>query len=91
MFTPFITPSAIWLSDAEKMDAIEKYKQALGRIPCKWWNYGQGTCPFGTSCLYLHTDRAGNVVKPELRSAQTSDGTGVVLSAVKLSDFLFPQ
>ncbi|KAI9033325.1 hypothetical protein DFJ74DRAFT_601162 [Hyaloraphidium curvatum] len=89
--TPFITPSTIWLTGPEKEAAIEKYKQALGRIECKWWNYGRGTCPFGTSCFYAHTDRAGNVVKMELRSAQTSEGTGVVLNAPKLSDFLFPE
>ena len=91
VFTPFITPSAIWLNDTEKEEAIEKYKQALGKIPCKWWNYGQGTCPFGTSCFYAHLDRHGNAVQTELRAAQTSEGAGVVLSTPKLSDFLFPE
>lgn len=73
------------------MEAVERYKEALGKIPCKWWNYGQGTCPFGTSCFYRHQTRDGKEVKMELRAAKTAEGTGVVLSAVKLSDFLFPQ
>lgn len=89
VFTPFVTPSTIFLAGPEKFAAIEKYKEALAKQTCKWWNFGDGTCPFGTSCLYLHTDKHGNVVESSLRMAKTSEGNGVVLNQVKLSDFLF--
>ena len=29
------------------------------RIDCKYYNFGEGTCPFGSSCFYAHVNRDG--------------------------------
>ena len=29
-------------------------------IPCKYYDYGRGECPFGTSCFYDHQIDSGS-------------------------------
>ena len=65
------------------------YKVSLGRRPCIHFNFGEGTCPFGSSCFYLHAYHDGTLAQqPALRCVTHSDGTRQVLKEVKLSDFL---
>ncbi|KAI8853372.1 hypothetical protein BC829DRAFT_352827, partial [Chytridium lagenaria] len=53
--TYFVFPSTIWLSDPEKKKiALQAYKDKLAEIDCRHFNFGEGSCPFGTSCLYRH-------------------------------------
>ena len=59
-------------------------------MPCKHFNFGQGTCPFGSSCFYAHTDKAGRPVLLEPRRAVGAGGT-TVLPSYRLSDYLFPE
>mmetsp|Transcript_9409 Transcript_9409/g.23605 ORF Transcript_9409/g.23605 Transcript_9409/m.23605 type:complete len:159 (+) Transcript_9409:295-771(+) len=59
-----VIPSAFTISDpAEKEEMLRIYKQKLASIPCKHFNYGEGECPFSSSCMYAHVDRNGNVMK----------------------------
>lgn len=41
---------------AIKKDTIDGYKKNLASIPCKYFAYGHGTCPFQDACLYDHTE-----------------------------------
>ena len=51
----FVTPSSIWPPTKEEKDRIiTGYKTKLGSIDCRHWNFGENTCPFGTSCFYRH-------------------------------------
>ncbi|XP_071510757.1 probable E3 ubiquitin-protein ligase makorin-1 [Diadema antillarum] len=51
----FVTPSDYWVEDPEeKLKLIEKYKAALSSKPCKYFDQGNGKCPFGADCFYLH-------------------------------------
>ena len=53
--TYFIVPSSTWIDDQiEKFKVIEQYKKRMSVIPCKYFDYGRGDCPFGTSCFYEH-------------------------------------
>ncbi|KAF6168318.1 hypothetical protein GIB67_018158 [Kingdonia uniflora] len=52
----FVIPSAIWYSrQEEKQQIVHNYKAKLRSIDCKHFDYGNGSCPFGTSCFYKHT------------------------------------
>lgn len=85
----FVVPSDEMFVDPEKKsDAIEQYKVEMARIPCKLFDYGRGSCPFGTSCFYAHLNPDGTrYVPPPLRWRNGADGSEVV-GEVKLSDFL---
>ncbi|XP_020599456.1 E3 ubiquitin-protein ligase makorin isoform X2 [Phalaenopsis equestris] len=49
----FVIPSVIWYSTSEeKQEIVENYKAKLKTIDCKYFDFGNGTCPFGTSCFY---------------------------------------
>lgn len=85
----FIVPSSdVFLDPEEKRKAIEQYKVEMTRIPCKLFDYGRGSCPFGSSCFYAHLNPDGTrYVPPPLRWRQGADGSEVI-GEVKLSDFL---
>lgn len=85
----FVVPSDdISLDPVEKSLAIEAYKTEMMRIPCKLFDYGKGSCPFGSSCFYAHLNPDGTRFVPAaLRWRNGADG-GEVIGEVKLSDFL---
>jgi len=39
----------------EKLKMTEEYKNHLRTIPCRYFNFGKGFCPFGDSCFYEHS------------------------------------
>ncbi|KAJ3094598.1 hypothetical protein HK100_006088, partial [Physocladia obscura] len=39
----------------------------MNRIDCKHYNMGEGTCPFGSSCLYRHLRKDGTVDEGRVR------------------------
>lgn len=39
-----------------KKEVIKVYKKTLADIPCKYFAFGTGTCPFQDNCLYAHTE-----------------------------------
>ncbi|KAI8587642.1 hypothetical protein BDZ88DRAFT_398360, partial [Geranomyces variabilis] len=88
--THFVTPSAIWPTDAEtKSEIVDAYKKKLGTIDCKHYNRGEGSCPFGTSCFYRHVGRDGVPEEISLRKVMGNDAESLtIVSAVKLADFL---
>ncbi|CAN6454418.1 unnamed protein product [Victoria cruziana] len=49
----FVIPSVIWFSSAEeKQEIINSYKAKLRSIDCKYFDFGNGSCRFGSSCFY---------------------------------------
>ncbi|CAG8518464.1 703_t:CDS:2 [Paraglomus occultum] len=86
--TYFVTPSMCWISEREeKKRVVEEYKRKCSTIPCKHFNYGNGQCPFGTSCFYAHTYPDGR--KEETRIRTVCNGEEVkVINKVRLWDFV---
>ncbi|XP_044487812.1 putative RING-type E3 ubiquitin transferase C3H69 isoform X2 [Mangifera indica] len=57
----FVIPSVIWYyTPEEKQEIVDSYKAKLRSIDCKHFNFGNGNCPFGTSCFYKHKIRPGS-------------------------------
>ena len=87
----FVIPSSFLVADERKHSLILGYQRKLRAIPCRHFAYGEGHCPFGTSCFYAHTDRSGRpLVTPGPRQAHGVRGS-TVLPTYKLSEFLFPN
>ncbi|CAF1024484.1 unnamed protein product [Adineta steineri] len=60
----FITPSKYWPeNDQAKNNLIQAYKENLQKIHCKFFKRGDGLCPFGSKCFYLHVDKRGQYVQ----------------------------
>ena len=84
----YVIPSDTIILDAdEKQKIIDQYKDEMGRIPCKLFDYGRGTCAFGSSCFYAHLNPDGTrYIPPPLKWMRGAEGSEVK-SEVKLSDF----
>ncbi len=89
--THFVTPSPVWpATPQDKQDIIQAYRSKLATLDCKHFNFGNGSCPFGTSCHYRHVDRAGRLQQRGVRHILHDEGAeGVsIVRDVKLADFL---
>ncbi|XP_010257279.1 PREDICTED: E3 ubiquitin-protein ligase makorin isoform X2 [Nelumbo nucifera] len=85
----FVIPSVIWYSTKEeKQEIINGYKAKLRSIDCRYFDFGNGTCPFGTSCFYKHAFRDGHLEEVVLRHLGAEDGNTVIAKDIRLSDFL---
>ncbi|XP_038701160.1 putative RING-type E3 ubiquitin transferase C3H69 isoform X1 [Tripterygium wilfordii] len=85
----FVIPSVIWYStQEEKQDIVDSYKEKLSSIDCKHFNFGNGNCPFGTSCFYKHAYQDGRMEEVVLRHLGAEDGLTVIAKDIRLSDFL---
>mmetsp|Transcript_2364 Transcript_2364/g.15790 ORF Transcript_2364/g.15790 Transcript_2364/m.15790 type:complete len:355 (-) Transcript_2364:1975-3039(-) len=87
--THLIVPSIGWPTDpAEREATAQRYKEKLASTDCSYFNFGDGECPFGTSCLYRHQYRDGTLDERKLRARMGADGNLEVVAPVKLSSFL---
>lgn len=85
----FVIPSVIWYaSKEEKQEIVDSYKARLRSIDCRHFDFGNGTCPFGTSCFYKHAYRDGRLEEVVLRHLGAEDGQTVIAKDIRLSDFL---
>ena len=50
-----------------------------------------GTCPFGSSCFYLHVNKDGVVEEKKNRKLFTADKDYPVYSSMKISDFIIVE
>lgn len=79
----FIVPSPrVLLHPTTKVAVLESYRLKLREIPCRNYDFGRGTCPFGSSCFYAHrlpVSRCGAhrrcAPRLTLRCAVDQDGT----------------
>jgi E3 ubiquitin-protein ligase makorin len=87
--THFITPSTIWPSTPQEKEAIlAGYRSKLASIDCRHFNYGEGTCPFGTSCMYRHMYSDGRLEETGPRRVAVDEDEVRVVQPVRLSDFI---
>lgn len=88
----FVTPSQYWYeTEEEKIKLIEKYKEAMSKKPCKYFKQGEGNCPFGGACFYLHAKPDGTKVDlplPTRRRRQNQDGEMDIVTSVFMWDYL---
>ncbi|XP_076275424.1 putative E3 ubiquitin-protein ligase makorin-1 [Rhynchophorus ferrugineus] len=51
----YVYPSRFWYDSKEEKEAfINNEKARIQRLHCKYFRRGNGRCPFGNTCLYLH-------------------------------------
>ncbi|TPX48620.1 hypothetical protein SeMB42_g02928 [Synchytrium endobioticum] len=87
--TWFVIPSTTWITDSdEKERVIQIYKEKLSSMDCKHFNFGNGVCPFGSSCFYRHAYPDGTLEKISKRWVESDDQAKIV-RPVQLADFLF--
>lgn len=79
-----VIPSSTFLVGEEKRVEKDKYCKYLSSIPCKNYDRGNGSCQFGSSCLYKHD---GEPVISSFVVIKGADGKKTKKSA-QLSDFL---
>jgi E3 ubiquitin-protein ligase makorin len=48
-------------SPEEKEEIIAEYKRKLAETDCMHFDFGEGKCPFGTSCFYRHAYKDGSL------------------------------
>ncbi|XP_036978427.1 probable E3 ubiquitin-protein ligase makorin-1 isoform X1 [Acanthopagrus latus] len=68
----FVIPSEYWVEDKDdKQKLIQKYKDGMGSKPCRYFDEGRGTCPFGSNCFYKHAFPDGRLeeAQPQRRQA----------------------
>jgi E3 ubiquitin-protein ligase makorin len=85
----FVVPTDRHVSDPDRKHLIvSAYKENMSQIPCTHYNFGNGTCPFGSSCFYLHINVDGKIMdKSRLKVDQ--DGTMSVLDdTISLGTFI---
>uniref|UniRef100_A0A803LBY7 RING-type E3 ubiquitin transferase n=1 Tax=Chenopodium quinoa TaxID=63459 RepID=A0A803LBY7_CHEQI len=71
----FVIPSVLWyFSKEEKDEIVDSYMAKLKSIDCKYFDFGSGSCPFGTSCFYKHSYRDGSLEEVVLRHLGAADG-----------------
>jgi E3 ubiquitin-protein ligase makorin len=81
-----IIPASQFLTGDAKRIEKEKYCQHLSKIPCKNFDSGNGKCPFGSSCLYLH--KSDIPMAPETYTVIKGADGSRTKKATQLSDFL---
>jgi hypothetical protein len=84
-----VIPSDVLVHDpVRKLGLLAAYKQRLSGIPCKNFDRGQGSCPFGDSCMYLHALDDGTVVRPKVRVVASEGGNFLGPKVATLGDVL---
>ncbi|XP_024026597.1 E3 ubiquitin-protein ligase makorin [Morus notabilis] len=91
----FVVPSVIWYTTKEeKQEIVDSYKSKLKSIDCKHFDFGNGNCPFGTSCFYKHMVRPGSYVwkyhrpPPRRPTPRRSDAVDNMEQAVDLDTII---
>mmetsp|Transcript_12944 Transcript_12944/g.39840 ORF Transcript_12944/g.39840 Transcript_12944/m.39840 type:complete len:521 (+) Transcript_12944:99-1661(+) len=52
-----VVPSFTFVTDhARRKELFASHIERLASIPCKHYNYGNGTCPYSNGCYYAHED-----------------------------------
>lgn len=85
----FIVPSAVWPTSVEqKEEIVAGYKSKLASIDCRFFNFGEGQCPFAQSCFYKHAYRDGTLEESRPRTVAVDEDEVKVVQPVKLCDWI---
>ncbi|XP_034529283.1 probable E3 ubiquitin-protein ligase makorin-1 [Notolabrus celidotus] len=72
----FVIPSEYWVEDKDdKQKLIQKYKDGMGTKPCRYFDEGRGTCPFGSNCFYKHAFPDGRLEEAQPQRRQTGSNS----------------
>ncbi|XP_078165801.1 zinc finger (CCCH-type/C3HC4-type RING finger) family protein isoform X1 [Carex rostrata] len=81
----YVIPSVLWyFSKEEKDEIMDSYKAKLKSIDCKYFDFGNGSCPFGTSCFYKHAYRDGSLEEIKLRHVDADEGSTVIVKMIRI-------
>lgn len=84
----FVIPSDRHVCGEEKAATQNEYRKNMKVIPCKFWDFGRGSCNFGTSCFYAHLNMDGSrYIPPRLRKMASESGVCVVGTPTLLDFF----
>ncbi|GBG34640.1 E3 ubiquitin-protein ligase makorin-1 [Hondaea fermentalgiana] len=85
----FVVPCDRMVRDPARKNAlIEEYQVRMKKIPCRYFDQGNGTCPFGTSCFYKHVYSNGQEENPgDLRTYKDAEGRTKVDNTSRLSEY----
>ncbi|KAF3859443.1 hypothetical protein F7725_021842 [Dissostichus mawsoni] len=65
-----------WVEEKEdKQKLIQKYKDGMGSKPCRYFDEGRGTCPFGSNCFYRHAFPDGRLEEAQPQRRQTGSSS----------------
>ncbi|RWR72685.1 zinc finger protein [Cinnamomum micranthum f. kanehirae] len=79
----YVIPSVNWYSTKEeKQEIVDSYKAKL-----RYFDFGNGTCPFGSSCFYKHAYFDGSLEEVVLRQLGTEDGSTMIAKDTRFQDF----
>lgn len=85
----YVVPSITWYSSKEeKQEIVEGYKAKLRSIDCKHFDFGKGTCPFGSSCFYKHAYHDGRLEDALLNHHDDDDASAAIARLMRLSYLL---
>ena len=85
----YTVPSTYWPRDEiDKAMIVGEYKRRMDKIPCRNFDYGDGHCPFGSSCFYAHLLRDGSRASEDVRKTTDAEGNLNIVGGIRLSDFL---
>ena len=83
----YICPSRYWVDTKEEKDKLlSNYKLELNKKECKYYDKGNGECPFGNKCFYRHEDKNGKIVDVGPPSAQTMNRPRLTRGAPSADD-----
>ncbi|XP_038594630.1 probable E3 ubiquitin-protein ligase makorin-1 isoform X2 [Micropterus salmoides] len=72
----FVIPSEYWVEDKDdKQKLIQKYKDGMGSKPCRYFDEGRGTCPFGSNCFYKHAFPDGRLEEAQPQRRQNGSNS----------------
>ncbi len=60
----------------EKDRLLEDYRMALTKKECKYFQRGNGECPFGNKCFYQHLSAEGREVSHHTGLTPVRDTSG---------------
>jgi len=88
----YICPSKYWMDTSEEKEKLfEDYRANLLKKECKYFDKGQGECPFGNKCFYRHANKEGkdvDVGPPQKNVRHNANGDPSLVERILLYDFL---
>ncbi|PWZ24193.1 E3 ubiquitin-protein ligase makorin, partial [Zea mays] len=88
----YVVPSITWYSSKEeKQEIVEGYKAKLRSIDCKHFDFGKGTCPFGSSCFYKHAYDDGRLEDALLNHHDADDASAAIAKLMRWVLYILPS
>ena len=87
----YICPSQYWVDTPEEKEKLfNAYRDNLTKKECKYFNKGQGECPFGNKCFYRHAKdgKDVDVGPPQKNLRHNLNGDPSLVERILLYDFL---